>query len=651
MKRFLALMLFLITIFTFVACDIAGEDDDDDKESILSIADIERNLERAGFQITEIDSSDMLDGIIDDLYYEYSIDFDGELECVAVATSDEYGQVVIYCFEATADAKLLYNAVKESSLRYENFEKKLSGKCVLVSESKDAMDIAFGKKTNNGNSNIGGGPDYSYEDSSHPDHSHEDESSSGTSDETMTDEIVCNGIDKHDYTAWEWTDATCTEPRTGTRDCLTCGWREIARDGAPKKHNIVDVKSTYYGKSFVCDVCGHKTTTNYINVAPNAAEISSTNCYNGGSTGLLTDGKWTLPFTFVPRGGATTITFVFAEPVDVDQISFLASAGAGTYQVIATLQNGEEQILGSVGGAGQAAFGDVTGPIGTMDQGDNATILVLPETLTGVLSIEFYSESSSNGIDAIGEIAILTAVPDAIVDEPSVDWDEELVDTGCIKGAGSNHSFAIWTWQDATCTSPRTGTRECETCGWAEIIEQGSELGHKFGPYQSTVKGQESRCGICGQKDVVRYKNIAVNASEISVTNCYNGSSTGVLTDGKWTIPFTFVPRGGAVTITFVFANPVDVDQISFLASAGAGTYQVTATLKNGEEQILGTVTGGGQTATGDTSGPIGTLEQSANATSLFFADTITGVTAIEFYSPSSSQALDAIGEIAILQK
>jgi hypothetical protein len=210
------------------------------------------------------------------------------------------------------------------------------------------------------------------------------------------------------------------------------------------------------------------------------------------------------------------------------------------------------------------------------------------------------------------------------------------------------HDYGKWLWQEATCTSAKTGTRECTTCGWIDTITQGEVAGHAYGTYQAAAGGKRATCEVCGKADVISFTNVASNASEITLTGAYGTGSLGVLTDGRWTIPFTVAPTGGAVTITFVFATPVDVDQISYLGSAGAGTYQVTATLQNGEEKVLGTVGGGGQAAWGDTTGPIGTMDQSANATNLSLAETVSGVVEIVFYAQSSSQGTDAIGEVAI---
>ena len=221
--------------------------------------------------------------------------------------------------------------------------------------------------------------------------------------------------------------------------------------------------------------------------------------------------------------------------------------------------------------------------------------------------------------------------------------------TGASKCDGeTTHDYGKWTWVEGTCTSPKTGTRECTTCGWIDTKEQGEATGHAFGAYQAGAGGKSATCEVCGQKDTIQFTNVASNASEISVTNCYNGGSTGVLTDGKWTIPFTLVPKGGAVNITFVFANPIDIDQISYLGSSGAGTYQITAVLQNGEEQILGSVGGGGQCVHGDVNGPTGTMDQSNAVSSVVLPETVKGVKELYFDAGSTSQGVDAIGEIAI---
>jgi hypothetical protein len=212
----------------------------------------------------------------------------------------------------------------------------------------------------------------------------------------------------------------------------------------------------------------------------------------------------------------------------------------------------------------------------------------------------------------------------------------------------TTHDYGKWTWVEGTCTSPKTGTRECTTCGWVDTLEQGTATGHAFGAYQASAGGKRATCEVCGKVDMITFTNIASNASEITMTGAYGSGSLGVLTDGKWTIPFTIAPTGGAVTITFVYSTPVDIDQISYLGSAGAGTFQITATLQNGEEKVLGTVGGGGQAAWGDTTGPIGTMDQSANASNLSLGETVTGVVEVTFYAASSSQGTDAIGEIAI---
>lgn len=240
------------------------------------------------------------------------------------------------------------------------------------------------------------------------------QSSTPAGDESSTDEgnggavteSKCNGVDVHDWGKWLWTEATCEQPRTGYHVCQTCGWDEYVPQGTASGHKFGAYQAGAGGKSATCEVCGQKDTIQYTNVASNASEISVTNCYNGGSTGVLTDGKWTIPFTLVPRGGAVNITFVFANPIDIDQISYLGSSGAGTYQITAKLQNGEEQVLGSVGGGGQTAHGDVNGPIGSMDQSSAVSSVVLPETVKGVVELYFDAGSTSQGVDAIGEIAI-----------------------------------------------------------------------------------------------------------------------------------------------------------------------------------------------------------------------------------------------------
>ena len=148
MKRLLALLLSFVMIFSLVACDIAGDkDDDDDNESDnLSIADIERNLEKAGYDVYEENNPETLQESVDGMYEMYDgLRLNAGLECVAFATKDSE-QVFVYCFEQKNDAKTVYDAAMKTSYEYYE-EMALSGRCILFATSEESMKIALGKSS------------------------------------------------------------------------------------------------------------------------------------------------------------------------------------------------------------------------------------------------------------------------------------------------------------------------------------------------------------------------------------------------------------------------------------------------------------------------------------------------------------------------
>ncbi len=233
----------------------------------------------------------------------------------------------------------------------------------------------------------------------------EESETSEKDDETSTKEEPEYDCDngKHKWSRWEWTDATCTTPEIGKRECDLCGERDTKTEGEAPGHQYPDSWTAgVLSSERACDVCGNKETKAWTDVTTSAV-AEKTNGEAWGSAGVTTDGKWygySGDAGFTGRGGVLEVTYTFSKVTIIDQIIVAGNGGGMSYKVYVVDVNSEDEETLIGGGAFTASA-----PEGSdLEKYGKESAIVFGVNHLAVEKVIVRTDASGNGSSMWGEV-------------------------------------------------------------------------------------------------------------------------------------------------------------------------------------------------------------------------------------------------------
>ncbi|MBO5416123.1 MAG: InlB B-repeat-containing protein [Clostridia bacterium] len=154
MKKILAFVLTLLTVFVFASCSGGGSDSSSDDK--LSVDKVTGNLSDAGYELEEMDKEelnelvDQMNSVLENLGEDL---LTGNIVSAVVGYDEEKKNTVsIYEFESSADAKKIVEILEKQGFICDR-----DGKVVIVTNNEDALKDATGGSGNGGSGNGGSG--------------------------------------------------------------------------------------------------------------------------------------------------------------------------------------------------------------------------------------------------------------------------------------------------------------------------------------------------------------------------------------------------------------------------------------------------------------------------------------------------------------